>query len=1042
MFTDPKIIRKLVSIEEAYEELIFKPVQAVDVSHVNVKREHHRQCPSGANFKWKKVERGFKWGKAWESTWFRAEVVLPESLVGKKVFVAAETGAVECMMEVDGELKGLFNSSKEVGARGNHHHCLMAMQGQKKKKYTLAFEAYAGHPCVGTQPRDPRGNSTGDPTSYIHAYRGIFLCEKREDVADFVFDLKVLNELVESLDNESFRANKLVIELAKVYEVVHQDPTDYPEESWRPLLKKARKLMAPLLKARNGDSAPRAGIIGHSHMDTAWLWTMQETIRKCARTYAEALSLMDQYPEYLFLQSAPYHSQWMKDHYPKLFAKIKKKIAEGRWEPNGGMWVEPDCNMPSGESLIRQFLEGYKFTKAEYNYQGNAYWQPDVFGYSANLPQIMKGCDVDYFLTTKLSWNQTNRFPYDTFHWKGIDGSTVIAHFNTTHTYPSPKHLIKETQEIIHKDVQDRRLCTFGLGDGGGGPEYEMLEMARRVKDLEGCPPATFTTLAGFMDELKEELGPALPVYEGELYLEAHRGTLTSIHKIKRGNRKFEFALRDLDYLSVLCGTRGLSVPSARIEELWKILLRNQFHDVLPGTSLPEVHDTAVEELETGIADTVKLTLDLASKMAGKAGDAKEWQVINNLGWSVNDLVRIPGLKREMQCVDENQRTQWIEDLQGNTSLYVHLAELPAFGQTAIQLKSGSDPSPSPFKFSGSTLVTPFAKVKFDKHGSISSFIDKTASRELVVDRPLNAILLGEDVPDMWDNWDIDYDQKLKLKKENRLIERAVVADGPLQFRLRQKYELGQHSTFSQDIIFYAHTPRVDFETVVDWREKHCLLKAEFKLNVKVDSSRHEIQFGHVTRPTHDNLSQDRVQFEVCNHKWTDLSETRYGVALLNDSKYGISAKDETLSISLLKGGCHPDPRGDEGMHEFTYSLLPHASGFNAADVVHPAYQLNSPPLLFKAAVPKREHEALVSLDKEHVICNHIKWAEKDKAYVLRLYEAEKTACNLTLEFPDFVKRVEAVNMLEENGSALKLRDGKVALAMKAFEIKTIKAYL
>ncbi|MFT5377189.1 MAG: alpha-mannosidase [Candidatus Latescibacterota bacterium] len=1042
MLTDSKIIRKLTSIEKAYEELIFKPVQTLNASHVNTHREHHRQCPSGPRFKWKKAEKGLKWGKAWESIWFKSEAVLPENLIGKRVFISAVTNAVECMLEVDGELKGLFNSSQEVGARGNHHHCLMTLKGQKGKKYNLAFEAYAGHPCAGTHPRDPRDKGLDDASFYQHTYEGIFLCEKRDDVADFVFDLKVLNELVESLDKESFRANKVALGLAGVYELVYQEPLDHPEESWRPLLKKARKLMAPLLKDKNGDSAPQAGIIGHSHMDTAWLWTMEETIRKCARTYSEALNLMDQYPEYMFLQSAPYHSQWMKDHYPGLYAKIKKRIAEGRWEPNGGMWVEPDCNMPSGESLIRQFLEGYKFTKSEYNYQANAYWQPDVFGYSANLPQIMQGCGVDYFLTTKLSWNQTNRFPVDTFHWKGIDGSTVIAHFNTTHTYPSPKHLIQETNDIIHKDIQDRRLCTFGLGDGGGGPEYEMLETARRVGDLEGCPKATFTTLAGFMNTLKEELGPGLPIYEGELYLEAHRGTLTSIHRIKRGNRKFEFALRNLDYISALCGTRKIAVPAEKIEQLWKVLLRNQFHDVLPGTSLPEVHDTAIKELEAGIEDTVQLTGELAAKVMPKGAESNQWEVVNTHGWLVNDLVRIPGLKKEMQCADEGQRSQWIEDLQGNTSLYVHLPALPALGRETVQLKSGSDLSPSPFIFKGRTLDTPFAKIKFDKQGAIASFVDKVASRELVVDTPLNSILLGEDIPELWDNWDIDYDQKFKLKKENGLIESAVVADGPLQFRLRQKYELGQASIFSQDIIFYAHTPRVDFETVVDWREKHALLKAEFKLNVKVDSARHEIQFGHVARPTHDNLSQDRVQFEVCNHKWTDLSETRYGVTVLNDSKYGISVKDETLRLSLLKGGRHPDPRGDEGVHEFTYSLVPHASGFNAADVIRPAYQLNSPPLLFKGAEPKRKEEPLVSLDKEHVVCNHIKWAEKDKAYVLRLYEAEKTACSLTLQFPGFVKRVEEVNMLEENGSALKLVDGKVALAVKPFEIKTIKAYL
>jgi alpha-mannosidase len=1037
MLTDKKILGKLDQIERRYSALRFEAVAAIDMTMAET-REHFRAEPgeaagagasANAGLEWAAAPAGTAWGGDWITGWFRGDVTLPAACDGRKVFVRAETGG-ETLFLVDCVHRGVFD--------GNHPVVMMTGRGEAGRAYHVALEAYSGHTIPGCMPNDRPDPQA--PKSRIFAGAQVML--EREDVSAFVYDLGALLRLIRALDENSLRRATLIRELARVYAGVDSMPEETDEASWRPRLAQARAIMQPLLASTNGPTMPRFGIVGHSHIDTAWLWPLAETWRKCARTFSSMLNLMEQYPELVFVQSQPCQTAVVREQYPGIFERMQQRVAEGRWEPNGGMWVEPDCNIPSGESFVRQLLIGQQTTREYFGYTSDTLWLPDVFGYSAALPQILRGAGVEFFCTTKIGWNDTTRFPYDTFVWKGIDGSPVIAHFNAIHCWPDPETLAQQWNWVQHKDVQDRRLSAFGYGDGGGGPQVEMVEMARRVRDLEGCPRAEYTTVSAFMRGIRDELGERLPAWQGELYLELHRGTLTSISEIKRGNRMSEIALRDAEFVATLAMLRGAAYPAAELRELWKELLTNQFHDILPGSSIAEVNDLAVQAFQGIVAGARALSTGALQTIGGaEVAPAVSLVAANTLSWERAGEIVLEGVPDGVQPAGEHVVAQTIETPLGGRRLAVAGVKLPALSVGALSLsaipENGEANYEAAFKVEGDLIETPFARVRFDASGRMVSFVDKAARREIVkAGGALNTLWFGEDIPEAWDNWDVDRDQQLKMRADSRLESRAVVANGPLQLRIRSRYAVGAHSTLVQDVVFHAHTARVDFETVIDWAERHTLLKAGFELDVLADFARHEIQYGHVERPTHANLPQDRARFEVCAHRWTDLSDNGFGVAILNDGKYGVSVAGSDIRLSLLKSGTHPDPRGDAGRHAFTYALLPHAGPFSVEAVVRPAYELNVPLVTVFGA--GNGAGSLMTVDAPNVIVESVKWAEQGNAFVARLYEAGKLGAHAGVKFNVPVRRVSETNLLEENGRALELREGAVELFLKPFEIKTL----
>lgn len=1030
MITHKFIPEKVQKLCERYRKLRFEDVAGVPMEYWETKEHFRREPTARDGAKWRPAKKGTRWGGEWISAWFRAGVRLPAACVGKRVFLRVDQHA-ETLLLVDHVPNGTF---------GEFHSAVMiALKGKADHRYHVNLEAYAGHYYPGTGV-DPASRPTARKWKM---FNGAFIALERGDVTAFLFDALTLLQLAEILDDNSLRKGRILHCLAEVFSVVDAMPAEMPEFSWRPKLAEARRIMRPLLEARNGSTAPLMAMLGNSHLDTAWLWPIAETCRKAARTFSSVVNLMDQYPELTFFQSAPCHTEMVRQLYPELFERIRKRVASGQWEPNGCMWVEPDGNIPSGEAFIRQILAGQAWWRKHFNRAADTLWLPDTFGYSANLPQILKGCGVDYFCTQKIGWNDTTRFPYDTFNWHGIDGTRVLTHFVSDYVgTPDPKALTREWNKVQHKDVQDRRLFMLGYGDGGGGPTNEMLEFGRRVKDLEGLPRTEWSTASAFLRKMERELTD-LPEWIGELYLEAHRGTLTSIAKIKRGNRKAEFALRDAEIIASLAALRGAAYPATELEELWKDLLILQFHDILPGSSIDRVNDEAI----AAFAELQKKTHALRDRMLDRVcapnRKSKDQAIllVNTLSWRRGGELVLDGVPAGMIPEGENVIHQAYTDVEGRAKLAVLGIEAEPLSGRAIPLaraKRGGQPK-SPFIVTRQGVITPFASIRFNKAGCITSMQDKASGRELVKKGGMLAYFMaGENVPLYWDNWDVNPDQHLKMGIQGHLLSRVVVASGPLQLRIRSSWKVGTNSTLTQDMVFHSTTPRVDFETLVDWNETHQLLKACFDLNILADSARHEIQFGHVERPTHFNQPDDRARFEVCAHKWTDLSENGFGAALLNDCKYGVSVLGTTIGLTLMKAGMNPDPRGDKGRHLMTYALMPHNTPFSVESVVRPAYEINVPLITRMADVSSRCFGAPALVDAPNVIIEAIKWAEGGDGFVLRLYEAGKTATKARVSLNVPVREVCETTHLEEQPRKLRVRDGAVDLDFRAFEIKTL----
>ena len=746
---------------------------------------------------------------------------------------------------------------------------------------------------------------------------------------------------------------------------------------------------------------------------------------------------MDEYPEYKFIQSSSCHSDFLRRKYPDLFARIQQKVKEGRYEPNGGVWVECDCNITSGESMVRQFLWGQRFTRKYFDFTSNCFWLPDTFGYSAAIPQIMKGCCVDYFLTTKIDWNDTNTFPLDTFYWEGIDGTKVFTHFNRTHIWPDAEDLMtyvagtpsNDHSCIKDKRVTDTRVISYGYGDGGGGPQFEMIEAAKRCADLNGCPKSEHKLVGEAMKEIERDAVEP-DTYAGELYLELHRGTLTNQHVIKRNNRKAEFALRDLEIFTVNDAVKNnKTADSADIAPLYEKLLVNQFHDILPGTCIPRAH----EESRAMTTALITRARDLVKELA--QSDKEDCvTVTNTLSFDRSDVIV---LDYSGKIVDGGYRQQVYTDVRGNKKLMVGGVTVPAFSSITLKLVDGKPEENSVFSLDDNSLETPFASVKFADNGTISSFVDKRADREICGDGyNLNTFIMAEDFPSEWDNWDVDADIEMKFEDVSKLVSREVVSNGSVALVIRSKYAISGKSTVTQDMIFFADSAEVRFDTVMDWQDNHRFLKTAFDTSVRQEFARFDVQFGNVKRPTTRNNSVEKAKFEVLNHKYTDLSETRFGVAVLNDSKYGISVNGGKLRLSLHKGGLRPDFKGDRGVHHCVYSFLPHDSGFDAENVIRPAYELNVP-----AAVTAGEYSAqkLMSIDADNIFVEAVKPCEDaQRAFIVRMYEAEGTFTNAKVTFFDGAKSVKITNMLEEEqGEVENIAPAK--LQFRPFEIKTLK---
>jgi alpha-mannosidase len=795
--------------------------------------------------------------------------------------------------------------------------------------------------------------------------------------------------------------------------------------------------------------------VGHAHIDVAWLWPLAQTRRKARHTFYNVLRLMEHFPDFHFTQSQPQLYDFVRRDDPALFRQIQGRVAEGRWEPIGGSWVEMDCNVTGPESLARQFLLGRTFFREHFGADATApvLWLPDVFGYAWSLPQLIKQAGLDYFFTIKIGWNQVNDFPYDSFWWQGLDGTQVLTHFSTTPGAPwdggSPDlydcatynaHLdafaaLGSWVKLKHKESQRTMLMSYGYGNGGGGPTREMNENARELQTFPAQPRVQQGTVRDFFQRLEEESGDDLPTWNGELYLEVHRGTYTTQGRTKRANRKSEFLLHDAEFLAAWAALLDpdYDYPAETFREAWQLVCLNQFHDIIPGSSIGAVYEDAAAQYADVRAlgeDARDAALEVIAARAG--GDVV---LVNPTGFRRDDLVLWHGTLPEGRRFAGDVRTQTVEDgtLIGGVTLAPYSVQTLEFAPEAGQRDAETHLTVAP-----DCLENAFVRVELNAAGDITRIYDKTEGREVLAPGAVaNQFQAFEDRPVNWDAWDIDifYDDKRFLAEPADAIR--VAERGPLRAAIEIRRRI-LHSSYVQRLSLAYNSSRLDCETVIDWRERHILLKAAFPVDILAPRARYEIQWGHVERPTHRNTSWDWARFETAAQKWVDLREGGYGVALLNDCKYGHDSRDNVIRISLLRSPTAPDPEADQGEHRFTYSLYPHA-GVAPYAIAQQAYALNDPVLARKADRVDGTSLAPLVTASPGVIVETVKRAEDGRGLIIRAYESNRRRGPVTLEFGFPVETAYLTNLLEEEQRPLEVAGETVHLDVRPFQILNVR---
>ena len=962
--------------------------------------------------------------------WFRADVTVPESFDGKPLWLHVCTQIDEWDDGKNPQFLLFVDGKVTQGIDMNHRDVLLTRCAKAGETYRLELQAYTG---------------------ILHTEFNLIvdLREIDPEIQGLYYDLAVPLQAFPRLepDGKPRRDLERVLnDAVNLLDLRHP----YDGNFYQSVSEARAFLKQALYTDLAGDDDVIATCIGHTHIDVAWWWTVAQTREKVCRSFATVLKLMEEYPDYKFMSSQPQLYYFLKERYPELYEQIKKRVAEGRWEPEGGMWVEADCNLTSGESLVRQFLYGKRFFKEEFGVDNRILWLPDVFGYSGALPQIMAKCGIDYFMTTKLAWNQFNKMPYDTFRWRGIDGTEILTHLITTlgvgqdekdffTTYNGMLHpdaILGGWHRYQQKDINNDILISYGYGDGGGGPTREMLETSSRMdKGIEGVPKVRQAFARTYFDELKERVegNKRLPTWEGELYFEYHRGTYTSMARNKRSNRKAELHMMDLELLGVLADPK-VAYPDAELDGLWHGILINQFHDILPGSSIHEVYEVTKKEYEEMEAQISVLTDE---RVRALICEGEGVTVLNTTGFERDDVVELGDCDAEA-LLDENGSVYPVQQTRKGAVAFVK--DLPSKGyKTFGKVSAGEEKRPFCLSPDSHALETPFYQVVFDKNGCIGQIYDKENDRNVLKPGEAgNLMRVYEDKPIYYDNWDVDIYYTEKFWDVTDLRGFSWVEMGPVRATLRLERQFS-HSTITQEIHFYANLRRIDFETTVDWKEHQSLLKVHFPVDVHTDEATFEIQYGNVTRKTHRNTSWDKARFESCGQKWMDVSEGHYGVSLLNDCKYGHSVKDSCIGLTLIKSGTEPNPTTDQEMHFFTYSLYPHAETWKAAGTVPQAFFLNQPALVSKGGKPG-ESFSLASLNVPNVVLETVKKAEDGDGVILRMYECENARTPVTLTFNRPFASAESCNCLEEpDGEPVKVDGNKVSFLVKPFEIKTVR---
>ena len=894
------------------------------------------------------AEPGERLGPLWATYWFRVAATVPERWAGRRVDLVWATRA-ESTLWIEGRAV--------QGLHGNEPHqrpdATVLATARGGERVELAVEL-ACNGLFGRLDRPPE----------------VERCELAvvdEEAWRLYFDFEVLRELEAAGTLDPGFGGHLRAELNRFCN--EGDP----------------RILAALYEHHTASRVHEIMAIGHAHIDTAWLWPLAETHRKLVRTFSSQTRYMDEYPEYRFACSQAQQYAWIEEREPELWQRIVAKVRAGQFVPVGGTWVEPDCNVPSGESLLRQFVHGQRFFQEKLGSRCRELWAPDTFGYCGQLPQLMRLAGIDRFLTQKLSWNRFNKPDAHTFLWQGIDGSEVLGHFPPADTYSSDvsvREVLRTEHDFADHESSATSLLVYGFGDGGGGPTRAMLERLRRMRDLQGLPRVRTATSEEFFSALEAETAER-PTVVGELYLEYHRGTFTSQAFVKRANRVCEQLLHDAELLGAARG----DYPRQELDRLWKLLLLQQFHDILPGSSIGLVYDDArrdFAELESSLHELV-----------GR-GDTP----VNTVGVPRREVVETGG--------------------------GLVLVEAPPYGDGSV-VEAGDEVT-----VDGLVLENAHLRVELAADGTVVSVVEKTTGRETLA-APGNRLELYEDLPVKFDAWDVDPFHLETRRACPPADSVRVLAAGPLRAEVAFERTVGERSSLRQVVRLDAGSRRLEVHTEADWHEAHTLLKVCFPLAVRSPHATYETAFGYAERPTHFSTSFDRARYEVPGHRFADLSEHGFGAALLTDSKYGYSCFGDELRISLLRSPKSPDPEADMGRHVFGYALYPHAGGWRDGGVLAEAIRFNAP-----LRITRGIGESFAAVDDPNLVLDTIKLGERSDELVLRLYEAHGARGTARVRLRDEPRRARLANALEDPLGDVAIEDGTLVLPYLPHQVLTV----
>jgi alpha-mannosidase len=1019
-----------------YIEGDFDDIQKIDRS------VHH---PDFDDSRWSDYELGSFWGGYDKSAWFRARVAIPQLWRDKKLALRFLVGprdgggsTAETLLYVDGvALQGI-----DIW----HDEAWLPPEFAQKDEISIALKAWSSVLRVPDRRRFKLAQ--------------LVLIDEPAERLYYLADN--LLKAVKELDSNDIRRVKLLQMLNQAFLKI--EFIRFKSDAYYDSIKTAYDSLSDSFSRmeHREEFKPKVIGFGHAHIDMAWLWRLAHSREKASRTFATVLHLMRQYPEYRFLHTSPQLYKFLKTDYPEIYRGVKERIASGEWEITGGMWIEPDTNVPSGESLVRQILFGKRFIKQEFGQETNVVFLPDVFGYNWALPQIIKRSGIDNFITSKISWSQYNRFPHDTFMWRGVDGTEILTHFITTpevgskaYTYNGivdPYEVKGTWDQYKQKEVNDELIMSFGWGDGGGGPTKEMLEAAAVLKHMPGIPQFELGKMEPFLQRLNDRVKPSdLPVWDGELYLEYHRGTYTSQAFIKRANRRAEILYHNAEWLCAFADilTGASDYPQTELNEGWERILLNHFHDILPGSSIRHVYEDAREDYKE-IERIGKSAWDqAASVLSGRIRSDKNSVVVYNpLAWNRSGLLELPWRPELEGLTIGNSLVQLVEE-EGKKRWLMKVENVPSLGYEACALKprQAANPESVDIIVIPDRLENQYYRIRLNDNGQIVSLYDKSNCREVISSgERANVFQVFEDRPMNFDAWDIDLYYQEKMEEITDLIEAVVEEEGPLRGVLRLKWRFYE-STVTQRLTVYADSRRIDFRTEVDWHEKQVLFKTAFPVNIRSTRATYDIQFGNIERPTHWNTSWDYARFEVCAQKWADLSEGNYGVALLNDCKYGHDIHNHMMRLTLIKSPIEPDETADRGRHLFTYALLPHSGGWREGNVAMEAYELNYP--LTAAGLPANPQgdlparNAFAELDCDHAMIETVKKAEDDDACIVRVYEYKQFRSNgVKLSFNRPIRKAIVCNLVEEEEGEAAFAGNELMFSLNPYEVKTFKVWL